>query len=59
MIDKLQAVLKARKSHPVDVRGLRELEAAEKSHKGAPDSIGEFKYASNQEMIALIERGKT
>jgi len=59
VIDKLQTVLKARKSHPVDIRGLRELEAAEKSHKGAPDSIGEFKYASNQEMIALIERGKT
>lgn len=59
VIDKLQTVLKARKSHPVDIRGLRELEAAEKSHKGTPDSIGEFKYASNQEMIALIERGKT
>jgi ferredoxin--NADP+ reductase len=59
VLDKLQTMLKARKSHPVDIKGLRELEAAEKSHKGASDSIGEFKYASNQEMIALIERGKS
>ncbi|WP_455387650.1 FAD-dependent oxidoreductase [Petrachloros mirabilis] len=58
VLDKLRAILKARKSHPVDIKGLRELEAAEKAHKGASDSIGEFKYASNQEMIALIERGK-
>jgi len=48
-----------RKSHPVDVKSLRALEAAEKAHKkDAPDCIGEFKYASNQEMIGLIERGK-
>jgi ferredoxin/flavodoxin---NADP+ reductase len=38
------------------VKNLRALEAAEKAHKGATDCIGEFKYASNQEMIELIER---
>ncbi|MBI3355593.1 MAG: FAD-dependent oxidoreductase [Nitrospirae bacterium] len=58
VLDKLHAILKNRKSRPVDVKGLRALEAAEKSHKGMTDCIGEFKYASNQEMIALIERGK-
>lgn len=58
VLDKLYAILKDRKSHPVDVKGLRALEAAEKAHKGASDCIGEFKYVSNQEMIGLIEHGK-
>jgi ferredoxin--NADP+ reductase len=58
VLDKLKTILNARKSHPVDVKSLRALEAAEKSHKGVTDCIGEFKYASNQDMIALIERGK-
>jgi ferredoxin--NADP+ reductase len=59
VLDKLKTILNDRKSHPVDVKSLRALEAAEKAHKkDAPDCIGEFKYASNQEMIGLIERGK-
>ena len=58
VLDKLKTILNDRKSHPVDVKSLRTLEAAEKAHKDAPDCIGEFKYASNQEMIGLIERGK-
>lgn len=58
VLDKLRGVLKDRKSYPVDVKGLRVLEAAEKSHDGESDCIGEFKYASNQEMIGLIERGQ-
>ncbi len=58
VLDKLKTILNDRKSRPVDVKSLRALEAAEKSHKGATDCIGEFKYASNQEMIGLIERGK-
>ncbi len=58
VLDKLWATLKDRKSHPIDVKGLRALEAAEKAHKGATDCIGEFKYASNQEMLKLIEHGK-
>jgi ferredoxin--NADP+ reductase len=56
VIDKLKTFLNDRQSHPVDVKNLRALEAAEKAHKGATDCIGEFKYASNQEMIELIER---
>jgi ferredoxin/flavodoxin---NADP+ reductase len=58
VLDKLHAMLKGRKSHPVDVKGLRVLEAAEKAHKGSTDWIGEFKYVTNQEMLNLIERGK-
>ena len=58
VLDKLKTILNDRKSHPVDVKNLRALEAAEKAHKNATECIGEFKYASNQEMIRLIERGK-
>lgn len=57
MLDRLQMVLNGRKSHPVDVKGLRVLEAAEKAHQGASDCIGEFKYASNKEMVELIKHG--
>ncbi|MCI0427435.1 MAG: FAD-dependent oxidoreductase [Nitrospiraceae bacterium] len=58
VLDKLKTILNDRKSHPVDVKDLRALETAEQAHKTATDCIGEFKYASNQEMIGLIERGK-
>lgn len=58
VLDKLHTILKSRNSHPVDVKGLRALEAAEKAHKGSTDCIGEFKFARNQEMIGLIEREK-
>ena len=58
VLDKLHALLKERKSRPVDVRGLRVLETAEKAYKGATDCIGEFKFVSNQEMIGLIDKGR-
>lgn len=58
VLDRLAAILKAHKSHPVDLKGLRILEASEKSHWSEIECIGEFKYTSNQEMIQLIERGK-
>ena len=58
VFEKLHTLLKERKSRPVDVKGLRALETAEKGHKGPSDSIGEFKYVTNQEMLALIERVK-
>lgn len=58
VLDKLHSTLNARKSRPVDVKELRVLEAAEKAHQGANDCIGEFKYATNQEMISLIEKGR-
>ncbi len=58
VLNRLNRVLKDRQSHPVDVKGLRALEASEKAHQGISDCIGEFKYASNQEMTELIARGK-
>jgi ferredoxin/flavodoxin---NADP+ reductase len=54
--EKLTALLKDRKSHPVTLAGLKALDAAEKAHSSATDCIGEFKYATNQEMLNLIER---
>ncbi|MBA2487509.1 MAG: FAD-dependent oxidoreductase [Nitrospira sp.] len=58
IIGRLQTVLKARKSQPVDLDGLRILEAVEKTHPGSPDAIGEFKFASNADMLAHVERGR-
>ncbi|MBM4126043.1 MAG: hypothetical protein FJ247_01665 [Nitrospira sp.] len=58
VLDRLHTLLKSRQSHPIDVKGLRKLEAAEKAHTGESDCIGEFKYASNRDMISLIERGR-
>ncbi len=59
VLGELAATLTAHKSHPVDLAGLRTLEASEKSHWSEKECIGEFKFTSNQEMIELIERGKT
>ncbi len=59
VLDKLASILAAHKSHPVDLEGLRTLEASEKSHWSEKECIGEFKYTNNQEMIELIERGET
>ena len=58
VLDNLTSILTARKSHPVDVEGLRILEAGEKSHWSEIECIGEFKFTNNREMIELIERGK-
>ena len=57
VLDSLQALLKERKSRPVDIKGLRALQTAEKAHKDVTDCIGEFKYVTNHEMLNLIERG--
>lgn len=59
VLDKLASILKAHQSHPVDLEGLRILESNEKVHWSEKECIGEFKYTSNQEMIELIERGKS
>ena len=59
VLGELAATLTAHKSHPVDLAGLRTLEASEKSHWSEKECIGEFKFTSNQEMIELIERRKT
>jgi len=58
VLDNLVSILKAHKSHPVDLKGLRILESGEKGHWGE-ECIGEFKFTSNQEMLDLIERGKS
>jgi ferredoxin--NADP+ reductase len=58
VLGKLASILTAHKSHPVDLAGLRTLEASEKSHWSEKACIGEFKFTSNQEMLKLIEGGK-
>jgi ferredoxin--NADP+ reductase len=55
---KLQATLKDKKSQPVDLEGLKVLDAAEKAHTASSDAIGEFKFASNADMLVHIERGR-
>ena len=54
--EKLAGLLKERKSRPVNLAGLKALDAAERAHSGSTDCIGEFKYATNQEMLDLIDR---
>lgn len=58
MLAKLQTVLKERKSRPVDLEGLKVLDAVEKAHAASPEAIGEFKFASNADMLARIEQGR-
>jgi hypothetical protein len=58
VVAKLQTLLKEAKSQPVDLEGLKVLDAVEKTHAGSPESIGEFKFASNADMLAHIERGR-
>lgn len=57
VIGRLHTILRERKSQPVDLEGLKILEAAEKANAASPDAIGEFKFSSNAEMLAHIERG--
>lgn len=57
VLEKLQAMLRERKSHPVGVKGLRALDAAERACQAKDNCIGEFKFATNQEMLRLIEQG--
>lgn len=58
VLSKLQAILKERKSRPVDLSGLRALDAVEKTHSSSPDAIGEFKFTANADMLAHIERSR-
>ena len=55
VLDGLHTLLKDRHSRPVDVEGLRVLEAAEKAYNGEHDCIGEFKYVTNQDMLAHMK----
>lgn len=57
VMDTLQSMLAKRQSRPVDVKGLRALEAAERSFSGnKADCIGEFKFTANHEMLKYIEQ---
>jgi ferredoxin--NADP+ reductase len=58
VLDNLHSLLRKRQSHPVDVKGLRALEVAERSFAQKDDCIGEFKFAANQDMLKYIEQGK-
>ena len=58
VLSKLQSILKDRKSKPVDLEGLKVLDTVEKAHAASPEAIGEFKFASNADMLAHIERGR-
>ncbi|MCG3777603.1 MAG: NADPH-ferredoxin reductase FprA [Nitrospira sp.] len=58
VLDTLATLFKARKSDPVDVKGLHVLQSVEKQRQGETDCIGEFKYASTHEMLELVKKGK-
>ncbi|MGH7232689.1 MAG: FAD-dependent oxidoreductase [Nitrospiraceae bacterium] len=55
-IRRLGTLLGERKLRPIVAEGLRALEAAEKECRDIRDCIGEFKFATNQEMLELIRR---
>lgn len=55
-LDRLKTMLSDRKVEAVDLAGLRALEAGEREHSPSNDCIGEFKFGSNQEMLAQIQR---
>lgn len=56
VLRQLRALLQQRQVPAIDAEGLRRLEAAEKELGVAKDCIGEFKFPSNQEMLAHIQR---
>lgn len=55
-IQKLKSLLAERKTQYVDVAGLRALDQAEKAHTGGSEAIGEFKYATNADMLSHIQQ---
>lgn len=57
IINKLHSILKQRNNQPVDLAGLKVLEAAEKARSADTACIGEFKFAANHEMLSLIQSG--
>ena len=56
LLKKIRQVLASRGTHAVDMKGLRALEAAEKDHATTGGCIGEFKFTTNSEMLATIEK---
>lgn len=56
VLKKLRQILSTRGTKAVDVKGLRALEAAEQDHQKSGDCIGEFKFTTNSDMLARIEK---
>jgi ferredoxin--NADP+ reductase len=56
MLDRLRALLKERHVSCVGISDLRLLEAEERDHGATAGCIGEFKFSTNQDMLAAIER---
>ncbi len=56
VLDRLRALLKERRVPCVGISDIRLLEAEERDQGAAPDCIGEFKFPTNQDMLAAIER---
>ena len=55
VLRQLRTMLQARAVQAIDVESLRILEAIEKEQSMARDSIGEFKFPSNELMLTLIQ----
>jgi ferredoxin--NADP+ reductase len=56
VVDRLRGLLQERKVQAVGANGLRVLEGAEKTCPNTQDCIGEFKFATNQDMLQHILR---
>ena len=56
VLNQLKRLLEQRGVQAIGVKGLRALEEAEKANGAGGDCIGEFKFASNQDMLAQIQR---
>ncbi|MBI3602986.1 MAG: FAD-dependent oxidoreductase [Nitrospirae bacterium] len=54
VVRRLRGLLEERKVLAVDAEGLRLLEKAEQERSPSNDGIGEFKFSSNQEMLAQV-----
>jgi ferredoxin--NADP+ reductase len=55
ILERLRGLLQQRGVPAIDAEGLRLLEASEKDQR-LGECIGEFKFASNEEMLALIQQ---
>lgn len=56
MLVRLRSQLDERRTRAVRLDGLRALDTAEKAHAQKTDSIGEFKFPTNQEMLGVIHK---
>jgi ferredoxin--NADP+ reductase len=56
ILRKIRQILASRGVRSVDIKDLRVLEAAERAHAHSGECVGEFKFATNQEMLAAIEQ---